>query len=81
MAGSQLMNISIFRQLDAFVYDATVLTYLVGQDNGCKILTVGSWYAKSGYGIAFPKYSKHLARFNHYMMQYKDNGYSKINGK
>lgn len=56
-------NIYIFlffvlcRKLDAFIYDAAVLNYMAGRDEGCKLVTIGSGkvFASTGYGIAIQK--------------------------
>ncbi|KAJ8251731.1 hypothetical protein GJAV_G00224520 [Gymnothorax javanicus] len=44
-------------KLDAFIYDAAVLNYMAGKDEGCKLVTIGSGkvFATTGYGIALQK--------------------------
>lgn len=49
-----------YRKLDAFIYDAAVLNYMAGKDEGCKLVTIGSGkvFATTGYGIALQKESR-----------------------
>jgi len=38
------------------------------------VLTVGSWYAMTGYGVGFPKGSDWITSFNEQLMRYRENG-------
>jgi len=71
------MDTFVFRRdLDAFIYDGPVLQYEVYQDNSetCQLLIEGTWYAHTGYGLAFARHSKYLSAFNSMLMEYKENG-------
>lgn len=62
------------RELHAFLYDAVVLDYLSGQDDGCRLRVVGNWYAMTGYGIGFPKQSKFKDMINKELIEMHHSG-------
>ncbi|RNA20684.1 glutamate receptor NMDA 2B isoform X5, partial [Brachionus plicatilis] len=62
------------RKLDAFLYDAVILDYRAGQDDGCKLRVVGSWYSMTGYGIALPKGSKYKEMIDRKIVEYSHSG-------
>jgi len=66
------------RELHAFLYDAVVLDYLSGQDDGCKLRVVGNWYAMTGYGIGFPKQSKFKDMINKELIEMHYSGRKKV---
>ena len=65
---------AIYRDLDAFIYDASVLEFKASQDDKCMLKTVGKWSALTGYGIGFPKNSKWIDIFNEYLLKFQDDG-------
>lgn len=73
------MSLLYFRKLDAFIYDAAVLNYMAGKDEGCKLVTIGSGkvFATTGYGIALQKDSKWKRPIDLALLQFLgDGGYS-----
>ncbi|XP_076458546.1 glutamate receptor ionotropic, NMDA 2B-like [Babylonia areolata] len=63
-------------EIQAFIYDATVLEYYVGKDPGCRLRTVGNWYAMTGYGVAFPPGGNNpwIDKINKVIFQLLENG-------
>lgn len=64
------------RKLDAFIYDAAVLNYMAGKDEGCKLVTIGSGkvFATTGYGIALPKASRWKRPIDLALLQFLGDG-------
>lgn len=64
------------RKLDAFIYDAAVLNYKAGRDEGCKLVTIGSGYifATTGYGIALQKGSPWKRAIDLALLQFVGDG-------
>ncbi|MBN3284305.1 NMDE3 protein, partial [Polyodon spathula] len=63
-------------RLDAFIYDAAVLNYMAGKDEGCKLVTIGSGkvFATTGYGIALQKESKWKRSVDLALLQFLGDG-------
>lgn len=73
----QLSSLSLYsRKLDAFIYDAAVLNYKAGRDEGCKLVTIGSGYifATTGYGIALQKGSPWKRAIDLALLQFVGDG-------
>lgn len=62
------------REIHAFIYDATVLEYNAGRDEECDLITVGKWYAMTGYGVGFPKGSQYIGEVNKVILDLQMNG-------
>ena len=69
-------NIFARRKLDAFIYDAAVLNYMAGKDEGCKLVTIGSGkvFATTGYGIALQKDSRWKRLIDLALLQFLGDG-------
>lgn len=69
---------SFNRKLDAFIYDAAVLNYMAGKDEGCKLVTIGSGkvFATTGYGIALQKDSRWKRPIDLALLQFLGDGVS-----
>ncbi|KAL4240267.1 Glutamate receptor ionotropic [Mactra antiquata] len=61
-------------EIHAFIYDATVLEYLAGGDKDCNLITVGKWYAMTGYAVGFPKGSPFIDEVNKIILELQNNG-------
>ncbi|CAK6438497.1 unnamed protein product [Pipistrellus nathusii] len=63
-------------KLDAFIYDAAVLNYMAGKDEGCKLVTIGSGkvFATTGYGIAMQKESHWKRAIDLALLQFLGDG-------
>ncbi|KFW83483.1 Glutamate receptor ionotropic, NMDA 2C, partial [Manacus vitellinus] len=64
------------RKLDDFIYDAAVLNYMAGKDEGCKLVTIGSGkvFAPPGYGIALQKDSRWKRAIDLALLQFLGDG-------
>jgi len=51
-----------------------VLEYNAGRDEDCDLLTVGKWYAMTGYGVGFPKGSPYISEVNKIILELQQNG-------
>lgn len=64
----------LYSSIHAFIYDANVLEYTAGRDEECSLLTVGRWYAMSGYGVGFRRGSALREEVNEVILSMQDSG-------
>lgn len=77
LSGSLALRVQpVYRKLDAFIYDAAVLNYMAGKDEGCKLVTIGSGkvFATTGYGIAMQKDSHWKRAIDLALLQFLGDG-------
>ena len=60
--------------LNAFIYDASVLEFKASQDDKCMLKTVGKWSSLTGYGIGFPRKSKWRDIFDKELLNLQHDG-------
>ena len=51
-----------------------MLEYKVGKDPDCDLITVGKWYAMTGYGVGFPRGSSYIEEVNKILLELQHNG-------
>ena len=50
------------------------MEYKVGKDPECDLITVGKWYAMTGYGVGFPRGSPYVEEVNKILLELQYNG-------
>ncbi|BFZ17475.1 hypothetical protein BsWGS_20513 [Bradybaena similaris] len=62
--------------IQAFIYDSSVLEYYASRDPQCRLVTVGNRYAMTGYGVGFQPNlpSDWIDKFNRVILKLQESG-------